>query len=151
MERLSRSIVAGRKLVVIVFALAALAALLLLPHVVINYDQTAYLPGDMPTRRAIAVMEREFGLHGSAEILVSGLDIVAAQRLRNAISAIEGVRTVVWLGDVADVSQPLAMLSPADVALYYADGALRFSVSFTAGDHDPLTGQAVDALRTING
>ena len=142
---------AGRKLVVIVFALAALAALLLLPHVVINYDQTAYLPGDMPTRRAIAVMEREFGLHGSAEILVSGLDMVAAQRLRNAISAIEGVRTVVWLGDVADVSQPLAMLSPADVALYYADGALRFSVSFTAGDHDPLTGQAVDALRTING
>lgn len=151
MKRLSESIVAGRKLVVGFFALATLAALMLLPQVVINYDQTAYLPADMPTRRAIALMEREFGLHGSAEVLVSGLDIVAAKRLRDAIGAIDGVRTVVWLGDIADTTQPLAMLSPADVAPYFADGVLRFSVSFAEGDHAPATGDAVDALRALNG
>ncbi|MBT9153816.1 MAG: Siderophore exporter MmpL4 [Firmicutes bacterium] len=151
MERLARAIVAWRKPILVVFTVASLAALALLPNVVINYDQSAYLPSDMPTRRAMDVMEREFGLHGSAEIIVNGMDIAAARRLRSEMSAIEGVRSVVWLGDVVDVNQPVALFLPRDVAQFLAGGAMRFHISFTAGDHSPATGRAVDALRRLNG
>ncbi len=151
MERLARAIVAWRKPIVVAFSLASLVGLALLPNVVINYDQTAYLPGDMPTRRAIMIMGEEFGLHGSAEVIVRGVSIATSRRLHSEMSAVDGVRSVVWLGDIADVNKPLDLLPSADVAAYYADGAMRFQVSFTAGDHAPATGKAIDALRRIGG
>ncbi len=151
MENIARLIVGWRKPIVIAFVLAAAISTWLLTQVVINYDLTAYLPSDMPTRQAIDVMQSEFGVHGSAEVIVSGIDIVSARRLHDEISAIEGVENVHWLGDIVDINQPLAMLSAGDVAPYFAGGAFRFQVVFLDNDHAPATGEAIEELRKLNG
>jgi len=151
MEILAKCIVAWRKAIVVLFALATLIALVLLPHVVINYDQTAYLPEDMPTRLALGVMEREFGLYGSAEVLVPNLDVPAAVSVKQAITAISGVRSVLWLDDLVDISLPLSLLPQESLRAHFVDGVARFQVTLAEGDHALSTGRAVQDLRRING
>lgn len=151
MDRLARFIVTKRQTLVVLFALATLVAVVLAPTVTINYDQTAYLPADMPTRQAMNVMAQEFGLQGTAEIIVPDIDIPTARQLKSAISATEGVHSVVWLDDVVDIYTPLVLLPPTTVRQFFADGAARFQVIFVAGDHDLTTGQAIKALRLLQG
>jgi len=151
MDRLAKFIVTKRKALVVFFALATLVSVVLAPTVVINYDQTAYLPTDMPTRHALNVMAQEFGLHGFAEVIAADIDLPTALQLKREISAVEGVQSVVWLDDAVDVNMPLPMLPQATVREFYAGGSARFHVTFVAGDHDLATGQAVQLLRQLHG
>jgi len=151
MERLATIIVTQRKPLTLFFALATLIAVVLAPTVIINYDQTTYLPQDMPTRHAMNIMAQEFGLHGSAEVIASGLDLATARQLKREISAVEGVHGTVWLDDVVDIYTPLEMLPPETVREFYVDGNARFHVTFLTGDHDLATGHAVLMLRQLHG
>jgi len=150
MERLARLIIAQRKPLTLLFALATIISVALIPTVVINYDQTAYLPSDMPTRQAMNVMAQEFGLLGSAELIASDVDLPTARQLKREIGAIDGVHGVVWLDDVVDIYTPLEMLPQETVREFYVDGNARFHITFLTGDHDLATGNAILELRQLH-
>ena len=150
MERLSRFIVEKRKYFLGLFMLALAISVVLAPMVRVNYDLTRYLPGDMQISNAISVMEREFGLNGSAQVMVEELNIPGALLFKNQLESVSGVSDVLWLDDFADVTKPLALLDRDLVENYYKDGHALFQVVFDEGDHSLKTGSAIQEIEELN-
>ena len=159
------AVVRRRRRVLALYAAAAvLCALLSLP-VSVNYDINDYLPPDAPSTIAIDVMEEAFG-GGIPNVRAMVRDVTVPEALayKQQIARVEGVTSVTWLDDVADVTVPLEMQDPDTVAAYYKDGAALFTITVSddqraeavaaidslLGDAGALTGSAVSTAAATN-
>lgn len=134
MEWLARQITGHRKGIVIVtlvlVAVTALSALGLRT----NNNMADYLPADAESTIALELMEQEFsGALPNARVMVSDVTVAQAQDYKARLRGIDGVLSVMWLDDVADLKEPLETLDAAIVQAYYRDGAALFSVAIEAG------------------
>lgn len=138
-----------RKLTLALFAVLLVASLLLMQAVTVNYDLSAYLPEDSMTKQAISEMEDSFGYDGTARVMAEGVSVAEALSIKAQIEAVEGVKSVLWLDDVADVTQPLATLDEATASQFYSGGDALFQVTFAGSDYDISTGDAIEAIRGL--
>ena len=108
-----------------------------------------YLPEDMSTKKAMDVLDREFGLNGSAQVMVKDVSIVRAKEIKDGMKKVEGVKAVTWLDDVADIRKPLDILDPNMVDDYYKDGAALYQVEFSVDDYSLKIDSALKEIRSI--
>ncbi len=136
-----------KKLLVIFFALAVLGAILrgMIP---VNYDMADYLPEDSPSTVALNVMEEEFdGGIPNARVMVRDVTIPEALEYKGQIESCQGVSSVTWLDDAADILQPVETMDTDTVETYYKDNAALFTVIIEEGKQV----EAVNAIRAIIG
>ncbi|MFR1639836.1 MAG: MMPL family transporter, partial [Eggerthellaceae bacterium] len=147
MDRIIDGIIARRKAVVAAFlTVAAVLCAAMIPFVKVNYDMADYLPPSAQSTKAVAIMEEEFAQDvPNANVLVRNVDVPRALALKDELAALDGVESVRWLDDVADVAVPLAMLDRATVETYYRNGDALFQVTVADG----AEAQAVPALRSL--
>ena len=103
-----RFIVYHGKIIEKVFLVTTILCAICFPFVGVNYDLSKYLPDFAPTKQALDVMEAEFGYPGMARIMVKDVSLQEAKRIREEISAVDGVDLV--LG--SDVSTDVYMGAP---------------------------------------
>lgn len=96
-------------------------------------------------------MEHEFGFPGIAQVMVEDVTVARAKELKEKIKAVAGVKSVLWLDDVADIYQPLEMLNESVTKEYYNDGAALFNIEFSGNDYAKSTGEAIKAIQSIIG
>lgn len=149
MEKFARFVVEQRRFFLILFTVVTVISLLLVPLTKVNYDNTKYLPEDMETKKAITVMEEEFGLQGSAQVMFSGVDIPDVLQFKKQMKEITGVTSVIWLDDVADVTVPMSFMDESTVKEYYKDGKALLQVTFQDDDHSLATGEALEKIREL--
>lgn len=146
MDRFIHFIIAKRKAVVAFFLLAAVGCAALIPFVKVNYDMADYLPPSAQSTKAVAIMEEQFAQDmPNANVLVRDVDVPRALALKDKIAAVEGVESVLWLDDAADVAVPLPMLDASTVETYYRNGNALFQVTVAEGAES----DAVPALRAL--
>ena len=159
------AVVRRRRRVLALYAAAAVLCALLSLLVSVNYDINDYLPPDAPSTVAIDVMEEAFG-GGIPNVRAMARDVTVpeALALKQQIARVDGVTSVTWLDDVADVTVPLEMQDPDTVAAYYKDGAALFTITVSddqraeavaaidslLGDAGALTGSAVSTAAATN-
>ena len=68
-----------------------------------------------------------------------------ALALKQQIARVDGVTSVTWLDDVAEITVPLEMQDTATVEAYYKDGAALFTIT-VADDQRAQAVAAIDAL-----
>lgn len=140
MIRFCEAFLRHRKMVAIVFALAAVACLLCIPSVKVNYSMTDYLPADAPSVQALDEMEAAFdGGIPNARLFAEGVDQAKAGQLAGDLAGIDGIDEVMWLGTVADTKKPLAVQDEGTVSTWTTDDGYVFQLVV-----DP--GKAVAAL-----
>ncbi|MBE5780572.1 MAG: RND transporter [Clostridiales bacterium] len=135
--------------ILLLFLCAAMVFLML--QVKVNYDMTKYLPQDSPTKQGIDKLNAEFSFPGTASVMVEDVSISEAVRLKKQIAQVDGVSSVLWLDDLADVTKPLAVLGSATTDAFYKDRAALFTVQFTEDDYSLKTGDALVVIREIIG
>ena len=136
-----------RKILVLFFALAVLGVILrgMIP---VNYDMADYLPEDSPSTVALNVMEEEFdGGIPNARVMVRDVTIPEALEYKGQIESCQGVSSVTWLDDAADILQPVETMDTDTVETYYKDNAALFTVIIEDGKQV----EAVNAIRAIIG
>lgn len=136
-----------KKILVLFFTLAVLGAILqgMIP---VNYDMADYLPEDSPSTVALNVMEEEFdGGIPNARVMVRDVTIPEALEYKEQIENCQGVSSVTWLDDAADILQPVETMDTDTVETYYKDNAALFTVIIEDGKQV----EAVDAIRAIIG
>lgn len=148
MRKIAEFTVNHKLLVVIIFACVLLISLVMSLFVNVNYDLTSYLPDDSQTMIAIELIGEEFGYPGTAELMVRDISIPDALELKERILTLEGVKSVTWLDDLADLQKPLSMQDQDVVESYYKDGAARFQLEFWENGYDSKT---IDAVAEIRG
>ena len=148
MKRFYTAIVRRRRLVLAVFALAAVLSVFAVRQVKVDYDINDYLPPESPSTTAIEVMNGAFtGGIPNMRVMVRDVTVPQALEYKEKLAAIDGVSSVAWLDDSLDVTVPLQMQDTATVESYYKDGCALFTV--TVEDEKRL--EAVAAVRDLIG
>jgi predicted RND superfamily exporter protein len=136
-------------LIPVFFIVLAAVGVLLLPLVNINYDMTEYLPQHAGTKQAIDVAQKEFDYPGTAQVMAKDISIADAVGLKQKLAEIQGVKSVLWLDDVTDITKPLAFIPQATKDEYYKDNCALFHVEFTKGNYDTATSDALVKIRAL--
>lgn len=148
MNKLREWILAHRKLVVAVFLAAAVLCTVLWPFVQVNYNMVDYLPEGAQSTEALALMEQEFpgGIPGT-RVMVRDVSVQEALAYKEQLEQIEGVASVMWLDDVADLKTPLEVQDAALTESYYRDGTALFSVAI----EEKMEAEAVEGIYNVIG
>lgn len=152
MEKLAEKIAKHSKLILI------LAVLLLIPSVFgyfktdINYDILSYLPDDLSTRKAEAILKDDFGCGTLAMLVVENMDDKDVAKIKENVSHVDGVSQVLWIDDFMDLSVPKEIL-PSDMTdfLYNGDKSTMMIVQMEEGTATIKTQNAVESIRKIAG
>ncbi len=135
------------KFFILMVVLSAAASLM----VRVNYDLTKYLPAWAQTKQGIDVMESQFGYPGTARVMVKGVTVYEAKLYREKIAALDGVDQVSWADTATDIYTSKAFLEVVDIGDYYRDNSAVYDVVFKAGDSEPASYAAIDAIRSLLG
>jgi predicted RND superfamily exporter protein len=161
-RRVFRSVVSHGKTVVAVFSLLFIICLVCIPHVIVNYDMSDYLPTDTESSVAFGVMAREFsdGIPDTT-VMVKNVTLQQALEYKEKLSGVDGVKKVTWLDDAIDLKQQPLTFADEDIKKkaepYYKDGNALFSltikenkkldaideISKIIGENGAMTGAAV--------
>lgn len=149
MNKVAEAVVRFRKTILAVFIAAFLLSIIMVFGVRVNYDLTRYLPADSDTTRAMNALEGSFGYPQIGEVMVKGVSLLQAIELKGEIERIEGVSNVMWLDDVADITQPVEFLDPETVEAYYKENNALFQVEYLENGYSSLTSAAIDKIRAL--
>ncbi|NLM51960.1 MAG: MMPL family transporter [Firmicutes bacterium] len=154
-------IIAHKNLILIFFCVAALVCAFLQAGVQVNYNLADYLPRNAPSTVALEIMQEEFTRSiPNARVFVPDITLVEALHFKQELAKIPGVEHVLWLDDVINVYEPLAMADPETVDAWYKNGDALFTVTLTeenikktlehiyalVGEKGAVSGQAVDLV-----
>ena len=134
-----------------------IATLLLLPAIVcylatnVNYDILTYLPEDLESVRGERILDETFNDAAMAMIVTEDYELRDVSRMKAEIREVNGVRQVMWVDDIADVSIPESMLPKILSSVFYsADGkSTMMMVQFVESGSSARTMQALREIRRI--
>ncbi len=133
MHRLATFIVDRRKLIMILFAVAAVLSIFTSGLVKVNSDLYTFLPEDAETRQALNVMDSEFTTYSTARVMVEDISYSDALLLYHDIEAVDGVKSA----------------SFDDSSLHYTKSRAMYSVTFGGGDNDEVSLNALEDIKSI--
>lgn len=140
-----------RMIVLIVILAITVLSIGLSPLVKINYDMREYLPETSVTSEALKKMEEEFGQTSMIQVMTTNLGIEEVAPILNEINKINNVKSVMWLGSVADITVPIENIDRDLLAGFYNDGDLLFIIEFNEDDYSLEVGESLGKIETILG
>jgi len=135
------------KIFIVLFILTAIY----FPFVDVNYDLSKYLPGDMPSKQGIDLMEKEFGYPGTARVMISGVSIYEAKLYKDKIENIDGVDRVQWADSVEDVYQSGQFILYDNIEDYYKNRNAIMDITFEGNNSDQGTRDAITGIQNLLG
>lgn len=151
MQKLSQ-IIAKNRVVILV-----LAFILLIPsafgyfNTKVNYDILSYLPSDLETRQAQAILKEQFGCGSLAMLIVDDMDNKDVEKLKGKVEEVQGVNEVIWINDALDISVPMEILPSSVKDMLFSDNSTLMIVKLSESDADIDTQKAVQEIRDITG
>ncbi len=142
-------IVRKREAITKVFAVLFVICLICILFVKVNYDLTEYLPASVPSKKAIDIMEEEFGYPGTARIMIEDVTIYEAELYKEMIEDVDGVDMVSWMS--SDVYMSGEFIEAEEQTDYYVDNCAVMDVTFEKGDTAQETKDALDVIAGILG
>ena len=129
-DKLFRATLSHRKVVLACTLLLCVACALCIPAVKVNYQFADYLPESSESTIALHEMTEAFDSSvPNARLYVEGLDLMKSKALAEEVSNIEVVTSLLWLGSVVDISQPLEIYDTETVEAWNVGDAYLFQVS----------------------
>ena len=134
-----------------------LAVTLLVPSLIgmimtrINYDMLTYLPGDIDTVVGQDILMDEFGKGAFSFVIIEGMDPKDVSSLREDISHVDHVDTVLWYDDFADVSVPMEILPSKLYDAFNSGDSTMLAIFFDTSTSSDDTMEAITAIRSIAG
>ena len=134
-----------------------LAVALLIPSLIgmimtrINYDMLNYLPDDLDTTTGQDILMDEFGKGAFSFVIIEGMDPKDVSSLREDISHVDHVDTVLWYDDFADVSVPMEILPSKLYDAFNSGDSTMLAIFFDTSTSSDDTMEAITAIRSIAG
>lgn len=134
-----------------------LAVALLVPSLIgmimtrINYDMLTYLPGDIDTVVGQDILMDEFGKGAFSFVIIEGMEPEDVSSLREDISHVDHVDTVLWYDDFANVSVPMEMLPSKLYDAFNSGDSTMLAIFFDTSTSSDDTMNAISEIRSIAG
>ncbi len=131
LDRLTTVIVDKRNLIFLIYLIAAVFCIFSMGWVKTENDITKYLPETTETRQGIVAMNENFASFATARVMVSNITPDTAYALSDKLAQIDGI----------------AMVTFDETEAHYKNASALFDITFEKGGSDPLTLDAMDAIR----
>lgn len=156
MERLFRTVLKHRKVVIGVFVLLTVVCGLCIPHVGVDANMSDYLPKSAKSSQDLDLMKQVYGNDiPDARIYVTGISQADARSFEQELEKEDDVVSVTWLGSEVDLDEPLAVQDQDTIKEWY-DGngylyqaVLSSDVSQDEVDHIRSMAQALPNAQTV--
>lgn len=156
MERLFRGVLRHRRVVIGVFVALTVICACLIPQVKIDANMSDYLPPTAKSSQDLDAMKRIYGNDiANARVYVTGISLPDAKALDKSLKGEKDVISVTWLGDEADVDQPLETQDADTIADWYDGKGYLFQAVLKSGvkqsqiDHIRALAKAVPGAKTV--
>ena len=138
-------------------AILVVAVLLLIPSLFgylntrMNYDLLTYLPDSFETVEGQNILLEDFGKGAFSFIVVEGMDDVDVADLKDKISQVDHVDTVLWSDTLADLGIPKQAIPKKYYDAFNNDesGCTMLAVFYDTSSSADETLQAVDQIRAL--
>lgn len=111
MEKIAKFIVDKRKAIYFLFAVAIILSMLSMSKVSVNNSISSYLADDTETKRGLDIMDREFETYATTDVMISNITAKEAEKLKDRIAGVEGVKDVSYTEDEAHYKNSSALYS----------------------------------------
>lgn len=151
MKKLSQMIAKNRVIVIV------LSLILLIPSIFgyfktkVNYDILSYLPSDLETRQAQAILKEKFGCGSLAMLMVDNMENKDVEKLKKKVEGVEGVNEVIWINNFLDISVPMEILPSSLKDMMFSENSTLMIVKLNESDADISTQNAIQEIRDITG
>lgn len=109
-------------LIVILCLMSLLACFLWIPKAQTNFDMTVYLPNNSQTRQGLTLLENEFGVTSSIQVMIDDITVEDMMIYKHDILLIGHVIQVIWIDDYVDLSTVPLEFVPDDVKSSFVSG-----------------------------
>lgn len=134
MQKIFEKCLRHRKLVIAAFGILTALSVLCIPQVHVNSDLSDYLPDDSASTISLDVMDDVFGDDmANLRLYVQGVSLTDARDLADSLESGSGAENIEWLGDHADIHEPLAMQDSDTVSKWCRDGGYLYTAHIPAG------------------
>jgi predicted RND superfamily exporter protein len=112
-----------------------------------NYDLSKYLPAGTESKEGIDILKSEYSYNGNALLFLENKSIVQILNIKDKVAAVDGVQSVVWLDDIADLKQPVEMIDEEVRNNYLVGDDALLQIIFTEDDYAHRTHEAIDTIK----
>ena len=151
MLKFGRGVVKHRVLILILALALMIPAVLGMVNTRINYDMLDYLPEDMDTVIGQNILLEDFGKGAFSFVIVEGMEPKDVAVLREKISQVNHVDTVLWYDSLADLSIPMELLPQKYYDIFNSGNATLMAVFFDTSTSADATMEAITEIRNIAG
>ena len=104
---------------------AVIAVLLLIPSALgyintyVNYDLLSYLPEELDSVKGEVVLDETFNSASMSFLVLDNMPAKDIVKLKGKIAEVDGVSSVIWVDDIADISIPASALPEVITQIFY--------------------------------
>ncbi len=149
--KFSKAVVKYRVPILILTLVLLIPSVLGMTHTRINYDMLTYLPEDMETVIGQNELLEDFDKGAFAFLIVEDMPGKDVAVLKEQISEVDHVDTVLWYDSVADLSIPMELLPDKIYNEFNTDNATMMAIFFDSSTSSDVTMDAVRQIRGIAG
>jgi len=119
LKHVSKFISYHPKLITLVALLLLIPSALGYINTYVNYDLLSYLPEELDSVKGEVVLDETFNSASMSFLVLDNMPAKDIVKLKEKISAIDGVSSVIWVDDIADISIPESALPEAITQIFY--------------------------------
>lgn len=132
------------------------AVLLLIPSIIcffatrVNYDIMSYLPDTLDSVKGEQVLDETFNNAGISIIVVEDMPSKYVAALKSEIEKVDGVASVMWANDLADISIPVSILPDVLKDIFYSSDGNK-TMMLVQYSNPGSSDETLDAIAQIKG
>lgn len=117
----------------------------------INYDMLDYLPEDMDTVKGQYELMDDFGKGAFSFIIVENMPPSDVAVLKDKLSKIDHVDSVLWYDSISDLSVPMELLPDELYDAFNSENSTMLALFFDSATSEDVTMDAIREIREVAG
>ena len=149
MNKFGYYIAKNRVLVLIVAILLILPSLYGMAKTRINYDILTYLPKKLDSVKGQQILSDVYKNSGTSFLIIENIEDKDVAKLKDKITAVEGVEKVIWINDFVDIGIPKEILPNELKDAFYREDSTLMMIHFSNEISSDITQDAVVSIRSL--
>ena len=148
MEKITKFVTKKPKLVILIAVLLLIPTAFSYLFTSVNYDILTYLPGNRDSVKGEEILSDTYNISSATMVIVENMQAKNVLKLKNKISEVKDVSSVLWADDVIDVSVPASILPDKIKSIFYSDDE-NYTMMFVFFSRDCSSKDKIDAVNEI--